>query len=152
MRAFSIFVSALAFANLAQAAPLADTELAQLDADTFVEAELPLKKDTGMLLLEDLASANSPLSLAKNGAPVTGRDEKYYTWHNVASDSFEEESTEHTRHVTESTLKDADLKAWANKWAKQKQIYQSQNAHPRNFTDFDAWAAKVDGFIPKFKA
>ena len=150
MRAFSIFVSALAFANLAQATPLADTELAQLDADTFVEAQLPLKKDTGEALLADLAKPKSPLSLAKNGAPVTKRDEKYYTWHNTSSDSFEEESTEHTRPVTESTLKDEDLKAWANKWSKQKQIYQSQNAHPRDFTDFDAWATKVDGFIPKF--
>ena len=120
MRAFSIFVSALAFANLAQATPLADTELAQLDADTFVEAELPLKKDTGEALLADLARPKSPLSLAKNGAPVTKRDEKYYTWHNTSSDSFEEESTEHTRPVTESTLKDEDLKAWANKWSKQK--------------------------------
>ena len=42
MRAFSIFVSALALTNLAQAAPLEDTELVQLDAelDTGVEAEM----------------------------------------------------------------------------------------------------------------
>ena len=33
MRAFSLFVSALALANLSQATPLVDTEFAQLDAE-----------------------------------------------------------------------------------------------------------------------
>ena len=44
MRAFSIFVSALALANLAQATPLEGTDFAQLDADVQLEAELPINK------------------------------------------------------------------------------------------------------------
>ena len=46
MRAFSLFVSALALANLSQATPL-DYELAQLDAELELEAELPIDAATG---------------------------------------------------------------------------------------------------------
>ena len=141
MRAFSIFVSALAFANLAQAAPLVDTELAQLDADTFVEAEAFIKKETGEKLLAYLAKPDSVLNLIKNGAPVTKREETYYVWHKSSSLEFGEgENEERTRTVTESTIKDEDLKAWAKTWAKNKQVHQSQNSHPRDLKDFDAWA------------
>ena len=141
MRAFSIFVSALAFANLAQAAPLVDTELAQLDADTYVEAELPIKKETGEKLLAYLAKPDSVLNLIKNGAPVTKREETYYVWHRGSSLEFaDEENEERTRTVTESTLQKEDLKAWAKMWAKNKQVHQSQNSHPHDLKDFDAWA------------
>ena len=44
MRAFSLFVSALALASMSQAAPLVDTEFGQLDAELELEAELPITK------------------------------------------------------------------------------------------------------------
>ena len=46
MRTFSLFVSALALANLSQATPLS-YELAQLDADVDLEAELPIDAANG---------------------------------------------------------------------------------------------------------
>ena len=56
MRAFSLFVSALAFANLAQAAPLVDNQFAQLDAelDAFAEAMLAPNVNDSKKLIEDL--------------------------------------------------------------------------------------------------
>ena len=45
MRTFSLFVSALALANLSQATPL-NYELAQLDADVELEAGLPIDSAT----------------------------------------------------------------------------------------------------------
>ena len=115
MRTFSIFVSALAFANLAQASPLVDSELSQLDADleaeldSFAEAELPLRKDTADELLAYLSSDSSVLNYAKNGAPATHSEEHYTTWKRVSSDSFEEAPTDHTRDKVTSSLNEADL-------------------------------------------
>ena len=48
MRAFSLFVSALALANLSQATPLVDTEFAQLDAE--LELEAPITKPNAVKL------------------------------------------------------------------------------------------------------
>ena len=156
MRTFSIFVSALAFANLAQASPLVTdgSDLSQLDADleAELEAELPLRKDTANELLAYLSSDSSVLNYAKNGAPVTHSDEHYTTWKRVSSDSFEEKPTDHTRDKVTSSLNEADLQNWAKTWSKKTQIYQTQNAHPRDFRDFSAWAAKMDKLIPKFTA
>ena len=63
MRTFSLFVSALALANLSQATPL-NYELAQLDADVELEAGLPIDSATG----EKVAAwMERFIGLAKNG-------------------------------------------------------------------------------------
>ena len=77
MRAFSLFVSALAFASMAQAAPLVDTQLAQLDAeldaelDTFAEALLPFRADDGVEIIKDLKKKGGILDLIKKGSSKT---------------------------------------------------------------------------------
>ena len=63
MRAFSLFVSALALANLSQATPL-DYELAQLDAELELEAELPIDAATGQKVV---GWVKRFIDLAKNG-------------------------------------------------------------------------------------
>ena len=63
MRAFTLFVSAFALANLSQTAPLVDTELAQLDAelDAGLDVQLYAQLDAGLEL-----EAGIPIS--KKGA------------------------------------------------------------------------------------
>ena len=120
MRTFSLFVSALALANLAQATPL-NYELAQLDAEVDLEAELPLRPD-GAKRLEDWMTKYS--NLAINGAPFTAKDVEKTGWKET-SDSWEGKTWKYTVNEKTSSLNPADLLKDGQAIKKDKQIYNS---------------------------
>ena len=115
MRTFSLFVSALAFANLAQATPLVDTELAQLDAelDTDVDAQKRFEKSTAEKLLKDLAEPDSVLNMARDGVEYTESMETVNVWHNTSSSEYGGEMRQSQQLQRKSTIDDDKLKAWA---------------------------------------
>ena len=153
MRTFSLFVSALAFANLAQATPLVDTELAQLNAelDTDVDAQKRFEKSTAEQLLKDLAAPDSVLNMAKDGVEYTESMETINVWHSTSSSEYGGEMRESQQLQRKSTFDDDKVEAWAKKWKKNKELYQTQDTRNLDFKDFTAWAAKIDGAIPGFK-
>ena len=115
MRTFSLFVSALAFANLAQATPLVDTELAQLDAelDTDVDAQKRFEKSTAEKLLKELAAPDSVLNMAKEGFEYTDSMETVNVWHNRSSSEYGGEMSQREQKVRKSNVDTDKLTAWA---------------------------------------
>ena len=99
----------------------------------------------------NLKREDSVLSYIKKGAPVTKEMEKKYTWHNKSSTEYGGEMSEREEEVTKSTLDETKLTTWAKKWSKKKQIYQTMDARPNDFSDFDAWATKIDTLMPQFE-
>ena len=116
MRAFSLFVSALALANLAQATPL-DYELAQLDAEVDLEAELPLRPD-GAKRLEDWMTKYADLAI--NGAPFTAEDVEESGWKDRGDSKWK-----HTVNKKTSSIDPEELKKVGMDIKKDKQIYNS---------------------------
>ena len=145
MRAFSIFVSALALANLAQATPLEDIEFAQLDADVELEAGLPINKADA----EKLAGWMEEVSgYALNGYSSVTK--------NVEDQYFKESSTNwggewktYYHDVTTSDLDADSLKKIGVAIKKSKAMYNTPDGVPKNFT---AWGEKTKTALVAFNA
>ena len=145
MRAFSIFVSALALANLAQATPLEGTNFAQLDADVQLEAELPINKATA----EQLAGWMEEVSgYAVNGYKSTTKnvEDKYFKEDRY---NFGGEWKTYNHDVTTSDLDPEPLKKIGNDIKKNKTMYNTPDGTP---DDFSVWGEKTKKALVAFRA
>ena len=104
MRVFSIFVSALAFANLAQATPLTDTEFGQLEAELELEAGLPITKADGVELIKQMTKVTD---MAINGFPsTTEKNVKKQHWKDSLNDGYGDWVDYYTDVTTSNVDKD----------------------------------------------
>ena len=127
MRAFTLFVSAFALANLSQTAPLVDTELAQLDAelDAGLDVQLYAQLDAGLELeaglpiskanAEKLAGwADRLLEIVATGVPSETKKVSHSRWiDGKASTNWEGHNQEYFEDETSYTIDRAELKKMA---------------------------------------
>ena len=146
MRVFSIFVSALAFANLAQAAPLADTEFAQLEAELELEAGLPITKADGDELIKQMTRL-ADLLINGYSSTTTTVTEPYYRLNKRSEGGAWEDWT---HDVTKSDLDTKELWSIGKKIKKNRRVYNRYDG-PSPAKDFTGWAEATKAAIGPFK-
>ena len=137
MRAFSLFVSALALANLSQATPLVDTEFAQLDAE--LELEHAIDKDNAVKLGNILEKW---IGIATDGVPSETKQEKA----TYIKDTMN--GPEPREYLETKTIIDIDrngLKAQAKDVIKSKQMFTHQTDKTTKFAEWNKAATAAIG-------
>ena len=137
MRAFSLFVSALALANLSQATPLVDTEFAQLDAE--LELEGVITKDNAVKLGNIL---DKWIGIATDGVPSETKQVKD-TYIKDTMNGPEEK--EYLKTVTTIDIDRDGLKAQAHDLKKNKQMFTNQSDKPTKFAEWNKAATAALG-------
>ena len=159
MRTFSLFVSALAFANLAQAAPLVDNQFAQLDAelDAFAEAMLAPNVNDSKKLIEDLTKKGGIIQLIRKGSNKT-EDYTVKRSRQVRNDD-EDVAAGHDKYYNEwydatETKSTYDFSAINKDFVAMKKAkkFYAGGLETQDIRDFDAWANAVEELIPDLEA
>ena len=137
MRAFSLFVSALALANMSQATPLVDTGFGQLDAELELEAELPITKPNAEKLGNHM---DTFIKWATEGAPSSTEKVKDTKWKGNSSAEWGGEMVEYMRDEVTIHIDREDLKKRAHAIKKSNQMFTHQVDKTTKFAEWNAAA------------
>ena len=137
MRAFSLFVSALALANLSQATPLVDTEFAQLDAE--LELEGVITKPNAVKLGEIM---DKWIGIATDGVPSETKQVKDTYIKDTMKGSI---PTEYMRTETTIDIDRDGLKADAKNLKKSNQMFTRQVDKTTKFAEWNKAATAAIG-------
>lgn len=146
MRAFSLFVSALALANMSQATPLVDTEFGQLDAELELEAGLPITKPNAVKLGEHVETFSKWLT---EGASSSTEKVKDHKWKGSSSSEWGGEMVEYMRDEVTIDIDRDDLKKRAKAIKKSNQMFTHQVDKTYKFQE---WNAAAQAAIGPYKA